>query len=140
MSKQIAQVQNSVKVSHLIAGKMQNVASHPLIREFVKKYIQCTSDIICPAQKQAVTATRLLRDTIVRQTEDLSKNIFSTFKSNCKLRCLFCSHGRKYRCQKTALLATKVCGDYKNFKIMKELVALVPLKGTIMAADLYTAL
>jgi hypothetical protein len=38
------------------------------------------------------------------------------------------------------LLATSVCGVDKDIKIMKELATLVPPKGTIMAADLYTAL
>jgi hypothetical protein len=40
----------------------------------------------------------------------------------------------------TVQLAIFDYGVDKNFKMMEELTALVPLKGTIMTADLYTAL
>jgi hypothetical protein len=53
--KETTQAENSVKVSYLIVEKNAKCRMSFVDGEFVKECLQGTVDIICPAQKQAVS-------------------------------------------------------------------------------------
>jgi hypothetical protein len=50
----ITQAENSVKESYFILEKTANCGKPFVDEEFVKECLQCTTDIICSAHKQAV--------------------------------------------------------------------------------------
>jgi hypothetical protein len=81
--KETAQAENCSKVSYLIAEVIAKRGNPSVDGEVVKEYLQCPIDFICPAQKQAVSHFSLSKGTASRRIEDLSENIFSTFKSKC---------------------------------------------------------
>jgi hypothetical protein len=81
--KEIAQTEKC-EVNYLYAERIIAKCGKPFVDgEFVKMCLYCALDIICPAQKQAVSNVSLLKDTIAKQREDLSENIIITFKSKC---------------------------------------------------------
>jgi hypothetical protein len=99
------------------------------------------ADIICPAQKKTVPNISLWKDTVAGQIADLSENIFSAFMSKC-LNLYFYSvaMNESTDARDTVQLAIIIHGIDENFKIMEELAALVPFKGTRKATDLFTTL
>jgi hypothetical protein len=111
-----AQAENSVNVSYLTAEKAQNMESH-LVTENL--YRRVFGALLILFIHHRVSSISLLKDTIVRQVEDLSENIFSTLKNKC-LNSVFYSvaMNKSTDATDTVQLAIFVSGVDKNLIII----------------------
>ena len=129
-------VKASYKVSEIIAKKSKPFSDG----EFIKECLNSVAEIICPDKTEQISKISLSHQTIARRIVDLSSSIENQLilrASNFKFYSLALDESTD--ATDTAQVAIFVRGIDNDFNITEEMAALVSLKDTTKANDIYGA-